>query len=153
LVSGDDYDDFEPPERKIDSLLHLREKKKEQRQQEREHELNIPKSETLRKIYDNISFAQKVKDNPLMLKKEYRGYDFKVINLNSFLNLRLYPRSIYTTDKLLRIVAVSRYEQLKKHIQKKRAVPMNMLWIVLIIIGVIMAIVVILFLLPKFTGG
>ena len=142
----DRHDDFEPPEDKIDNLLR-------QKEQKREQELNVPKSESLRKIYDNIRFTSEVKKTPLMLKKEYHGYDYKVINLNSFLNLRLYPRSIYTTDKLLRLIASSRYEQLKKHIQKKRAVPMNMLWIVLIIIGVIMAIVVILFLLPKFTGG
>jgi len=137
------YKDFEAPEHKIDNLLKRREK-----------DLNVPKSVGLKKIYDNIRFTETVKTNPLMLKKEYKGYDgYKVINLNSFLNLRLYPRSIYTTDKLLRLVASSRYEQLKKHIQKKRAVPMNMLWIILIIMGVIIAILAILFLLPKFTGG
>jgi hypothetical protein len=133
---------FVSPEHKIDELLHRRDRV-----------LNVPKSEGLQKIYDNIKFSNEVKQNPLLLKKEYKGFDCKVINLSSFLNLRLYPRSIYTTDKLLRLVASSRYEQLKKHIAKKRAVPMNMLWIVMIIIGVIMAIVVILFLLPKFTGG
>jgi hypothetical protein len=139
--------DFESPEKKIDELL-----------KRKDRSLVVPKSEGLKKIFDNITFAERVKDDPLLLKKEYKGNvsnngGFRVINLNNFLNLRLYPRSIYTTDKLLRLVASARYEQLKKHINQKRKVPMNMLWIIAIIFGVVIAVVVILMLLPKFMGG
>lgn len=133
-------DVFDDPEKKVDELLKKR-------------TMFVPKSEGLQKIYDNIRFSNVVKEAPLMLKKTYRGHDFKTIDLSNFLNLRLYPRSIYTTDKLLRLVASSRYEQLKKHIAKKRSMPFNMLWIILIIFGVVIAIVSILVLLPKFTGG
>lgn len=135
-------DSFESPEKKIDKLLGRSDKK-----------LVVPKSEGLKKIYDNLKFSEEVKTNPLLLKKEYRGFDAKVINLSSFLNLRLYPRSIYTTDKLLRLVGSSRLEQLKKHLSKKRTMPINFLWIIFIIMGVIIAVIVILVLLPKFGVG
>jgi hypothetical protein len=65
----------------------------------------------------------------------------------------MWPRSIYVTDKLLRLVASSKLEALKRYLSKKRTMPLNMLWIILIIIGVILAIVVIVMLLPRFTGG
>ena len=129
---------FVSPEHKIDELLKKKNKP-----------LLVPRSEAIQKAYDNIKFVEEVRENPLLLKKEYKGFDAKVINLNTFLNLRLYPRSIYTTDKLLRLAVSSRYEKLKKHIAKKRAVSFNMLWIIIIIFAVIMVVIVFVFLLPQ----
>jgi hypothetical protein len=113
----------------------------------------LGKSEQLQKTYDNLVFRKRVRDNPVMTKHGYRVFGAETVDLNSFLALRLWPRSIYVTDKLLRLVAGSKLEVLKRYIAKKRSVPLNMIWILFIIIGVIVAIVVILILLPKFTGG
>ena len=129
---------FVSPEHKVDELLKKKSKPP-----------LVPRSEAIQKAYDNIKFVEEVRENPLLLKKEYKGFDAKVINLNTFLNLRLYPRSIYTTDKLLRLAVSSRYEKLKKHIAKKRAVSFNMLWIIIIIFAVIMVVIVFVFLLPQ----
>ena len=109
----------------------------------------LGKSEELQKTYDNLLFRKKFRDNPLIEKHEYRVFGVETVGLNEFLSLRMWPRSIYVTDKLLRLVAGSKLEVLKRYLVKKRAVPMNMLWILLIIFGVVIAIVVILVLLPK----
>lgn len=139
---------FDDPSQKIDELIKKRDK---------EQHVYVPKSEGLQKIYDNIKFTEKVKDDPILLKRDYRGVvsgeaKYRVISLDNFLELRLYPRSIYVTDKLLRLVASSRLEWLKKYLSKKRSMPLNVLWIILIVMGVIIAVVVILLLLPKFMG-
>ena len=154
---------FDSPEKKIDELLKQKTKTQyvdmeiikdiEPSDKKSDKNIDVPKGEGLKKIYDNLKFVDTVNKNPVMLKKSYRGYTHRVMDLNHFLNLRLYPRSIYTTDKLLRIVAVSKYEQLKKYLAKKRKVSLNFLYIILIIMGVVVAVIVILLLLPKFIGG
>lgn len=146
---------FSSPTEKINSLR----KQKTTTQQYREYEpvkedvkKNIPKGEGLKKMIDNIRFTNTVNDSPVMLKKTYRGYTHRVMDFSHFLNLRLYPRSIYTTDKLLRLVASSTLEQLKKYLSKKRKVPIDALFVVLIIVGVVAVVMVILFLVLPLLG-
>ena len=109
----------------------------------------LSKSEQLQRTYDNLLFRKKVRDEPLMKQHDYRVFGVKTVSLNEFLALRMWPRSIYVTDKLLRLVASSKLEALKRYVAKKRAVPMNMIWILIIIFGVVIVIIVVLFLLPS----
>lgn len=170
-MKNDDSSVFVSPEKKIDELLKKRQQSGHRIEYEHIQEYEpveendigvvskdknvfVPKSEGLKKIFDNLQFVDKVKKEPVLAKKSYKGYTHQVMDLSHFLNLRLYPRSIYTTDKLLRLVATSKYEQLKRYIEKKRKVSMNFLYIILIIMGVVVAIVVILMLVaPRLSGG
>jgi hypothetical protein len=131
---------FDDPHDEIDRLID--------RKPEHRPDL-MSKSEQLQKTYDNLVFRKTVRDNPLTVKHEIKVFGYETVSLNEFLALRLWPRSIYVTDKLLRLVASSKLEALKRYVQKKRAVPMNMIWILLIIFGVVIVIIVILFLLPS----
>jgi hypothetical protein len=111
------------------------------------------KPETLKRVRDNLIFKKYIQENRVDPKSEnVKVFGVKNVNINAILKDNLWDRSIFTTDKLCRMFLSCTLEQLKKYERKKRAVPMNMLWIVAIIIGVILVVIVILFLLPKFVG-
>ena len=74
------------------------------------------------------------------------------VNINAILKDNLWDRSIFTTDKLCRMFLSYTLEQMKKYERKKRAVPLNMLWIILIMFGVVIAIVLVMILLPMLGG-
>jgi len=156
---------FVSPEEKIDRLLQAREQKIQfyepvpQKNNEtvgvvkKKDNVFIPKSEGLKKMFDNLKFTDKVNNEPLITKKQYNGYSsHSVMDISHFLNLRLYPRSIYTTDKLLRLIASSNLETLKKYVSKKRKVSMDFLYIILILVGVACVVMVILFLILPMAG-
>ena len=135
--------EFTDPHKKIDTLIQ---KKKEMASGPLEHS-------QMQKAYSNVIFRNKVKDAPILGNK-YRKKIFGVeyINLQPYLNMRLWPRGIYTTDKLLRLDASAGLEFLKRYLAKKRTLPFNMWWLLIIIFGVIGAIFLILFLLPQLGG-
>jgi hypothetical protein len=139
-LKQDDKRYFDDPHKEIDRLI---ENKGERRQD------LMSKSEQLQKTYDNLVFRKEVREKPLINKHEYKVFGYQTVSLNEFLALRLWPRSIYVTDKLLRLVASSKLEALKRYVAKKRSIPMNMIWILLIIFGVVIVIIIILFLLPS----
>jgi len=135
--------EFTDPHAKIDKLIK---NKSAQGGKQYQHD-------QMQQVYHNLTFRNKVKDNPVMsdkYKKEIFGVE--TLNLQPFLNMRMWPRSIYVTDKLIRLTAAARLEFLKRYIAKKRNVPSNMLWLIIIIFGVIAAIFLILFLLPQLGG-
>ena len=136
-------DKFTDPHVKIDTLIQ---KKKEVAGGELEHS-------QMQKAYSNVVFRNKVKEAPILGDK-YKKLIFGVeyINLQPYLNMRMWPRGIYTTDKLLRLDASAGLEFLKRYLAKKRTLPFNMWWLLIIIFGVIGAIFVILFLLPQLGG-
>jgi len=137
-------DDFEDPHKKLERLKRGMSLKGQNQP--------VDQSERLQETYENLKFRKKVKEKPVMKNRDYLVFGV-VVSLNEFLNLRLWQRSIYVTDKLLRLVARASYEQQKKYITKKRQVPINALWIILIMIIIVVALLVILFLLPKLTGA
>lgn len=132
---------FEDPRDKIDRVINKPTKE--------DIENIIGKSEQLKKIYDNLKFQAEVRENPIKEKHEYRVFGVETVNLNHYLNMRIWPRSIYVTDKLLRLVAAAKLEFLKRYIAKKRNISMNMVWILIIMFGVVVVLLVILFLLPQ----
>jgi hypothetical protein len=96
--------------------------------------------------------------NKMKTKKIDSGYEnvsvfgVKNVNINAILKDNLLDRSIFTTDKLCRMFLSCTLDQLKKYEKKKRAVPMNMLWILMLMFGVIIVVLVVIFLLPQLGG-
>jgi len=106
--------------------------------------------ETLKKVRDNRRFKKRIRFRRVVPKYDnVKVFGVKSVNINAILKDNLWDRSIFTTDKLCRMFLSMTLEQLKKYEKKKRAVPLNMLWIVLLMIGVVVAILVVLFLLPR----
>ena len=106
--------------------------------------------EDLRRVKSNQLFKRRIQSSRVAPSAEnIKVFGVKNVNLNAILKDNLWDRSIFTTDKLCRMFLSCTLEQLKKYERKKRAVPMNMLWIILIIFGVVAVILVVLFLLPK----
>lgn len=110
------------------------------------------KSKQLQQVISNIELSQKYTDKPITTQK----YDTNVfgvqISLHQFLKARIWPRSIYTTDKLLRLTADAQIKFLERYLAKKRKMGFNFWWLIIIIFGVFGAVLVILFLLPMFGG-
>jgi len=148
-------DIFEDPRGKIDEMLA---KRANPSTNDAAGTSRIPpselygKSDQLQKALDNFRFQKKVSEKPILMERRYKGFRGEYVDLGAFLNMRIWPRSIYVTDKLIRLVASAKLEMLKKYIAKKRAVPLNILWILLLMVGIAMAVLVILFLLPNLGG-
>jgi len=111
------------------------------------------KSEGVKKVLENVKFIQKVEEKPLENDVRVKVFGVEYISFTDFLRSRIWTRGIYTTDKLVRLGYGSGLEFLKRYLKKKRTVPFNLLWLIIIMFGVVAAILVIIFLLPKFTGG
>ena len=106
--------------------------------------------EALQKVKDNRRFIRKIEQKQIDPKHEnVKVFGVKNVNLNNILKDNIWNRSIFTTDKLCRMHRKMTYEQLKKYQSKKRHVPLNMMWIIIIMFGVVAAIIVIMLLLPK----
>lgn len=130
---------FQDPHIKIDAAISKK----------RDQKLGMGfKSSGVQRVYDNINFAKKVMENPITTEKYDKTIYNENISLNEFLKMRIWPRSIYVTDKLLRLAAASRLEFLKRYLAKKRKLDFNWLWLIILFVGIAVAMVVIIFLLP-----
>lgn len=108
------------------------------------------KSAEAQRVYDNIDFSDRVEKAPVKTSKyDKKVFGYEMINFNPYINQRIWPRSIYTTDKLVRLAMSAKLEFLKRYLAKKRNVSMNMVFILLLLFGVVAAILVIVFLLPS----
>lgn len=106
--------------------------------------------EALQKVKDNRKFIKNIQDKKIPEDKaNIKVFGVKNVNVNAILKDNIWNRSIFTTDKLCRQFLGMNLEQLKKYEKKKRHVSLNMLWIVMIMFGVIVAILVVIFLLPR----
>jgi len=106
--------------------------------------------EALKRVRDNRRFKKRIRVRRVVPKAEnITVFGVKSVNVNAILKDNLWDRSIFTTDKLSRMFLNMTYEQLKKYIVKKRAVPMGMLWILMLLFGVGAVVLVVLFLLPS----
>ena len=164
-IPNDDVVDYIPDsptgvtEREIDQLLN---KKFTSPKDKIDHSQSVKelyegrrfKSAEAQRVFDNVQFADEVSSNPISTRKfdkEVMGYE--TITFNHYLNQRIWPRSIYTTDKLVRLAMSAKLEFLKRYLSKKRSVPMNMIWLLLILFGVAAAIIVILLIILPLMGG
>ena len=111
------------------------------------------KSKRVEQVYDNLKFAKQVRENPITIdkyKEKILGYN---LNLEPFIEMRVWPRSIYVTDKLLRLVASARLEFLKRYLVKKRKMDLDLKWLIILFLGIGIAVFVILFIIPMLQGG
>ena len=113
------------------------------------------KSRGVQMVYDNLDFARKVKREPVMNERfNKKIFGVETINLQSYINSRIWTRGIYVTDKLLRLAVNARLEFLKRYLKKKRPQDYGFMWLlILIMIGVFGAVLVIMFFLPKLGGA
>lgn len=131
---------FVDPHKKVDDLISKKELAEGKRY----------KSAESQRVFDNIAFGDTVEKNPVVNKdfdKKVLGYE--TVNFNHYINQRIWPRSIYTTDKLVRLAMSAKLEFLKRYLAKKRHVPIGMIWLLIVIFAVVIGIVVIFFLLPS----
>lgn len=133
-------EDFTDPSKKIDKLIREKEQVEGKRL----------KSVESQRIYDNIKFADKVEHDPIVSKEfDKKVFNFETVSLNHYINQRIWPRSIYTTDKLVRLAMSAKLEFLKRYLSKKRHVSMNMIWILLAMFGIAIVVLIVIFLLPR----
>ena len=135
---------FASPQDKIDRSQNVKELREGRRF----------KSAEAQRVFDNVQFADEVSSSPVGTRKydkEVMGYE--TINFNHYLNQRIWPRSIYTTDKLVRLAMSAKLEFLKRYLSKKRSVPMNMIWLLIILFSVVAIIIVILLIIMPLMGG
>lgn len=135
---------FDDPRKKIDGTISKREQK--------------PgmgfKSKGVQRVYDNLNFGKHVQENPVTTDKyDVNVFGVETIDMNHYLSMRIWPRSIYTTDKLMRLIASARLEFLKRYIAKKNKLEFNYLWLIILLIGIPAALLLLLYLLPRLMGG
>lgn len=112
------------------------------------------KPDALKKTMANRQFKKKIRDKKI--NPDYENvnvFGVKNVNINAILKDNLWDRSIFTTDKLCRMFIGCTLDQLKKYEKKKRAVPLNMLWILMLMFGVIIVVLVVVFLFPRLGGA
>ena len=104
----------------------------------------------LKKVKENRDFITYIKENKIA-----PGHDktlifgVKSVNYNAILKDNIRDHSVFTFDKICRMFRNMTFEQLKKYQHKKRSVPFNMIWLLIIMFGVAVAVLVFLFLVPK----
>lgn len=162
----DDNADFDDPRKKIDELINKKEPvaefvpfdspQEKIKKAEHKHDLELGKkfkSAEAQRVFDNVKFADEVESNPV-LSKDYdrKVFGYEMISFNHYLNQRIWPRSIYTTDKLVRLAMSAKLEFLKRYLSKKRHVPMSMIWLLILMFAVGAVILVIMFLILPLMG-
>lgn len=99
---------------------------------------------------DNRNFINKLETHKIKTTHEtVKVFGVKDVNVNAILKDNIWNRSIFTTDKLCRMFLGCTLEQLKKYEKKKRQVPLNLLYLLIIMMGIGIAVIVMLFLLPQ----
>ena len=99
---------------------------------------------------DNRNFINKLETHKI--KPEYetvKVFGVKAVNVNAILKDNIWNRSVFTTDKLCRLFLGCNLEQLKKYEKKKRTISFNIMWLLIIMFGVVIAVLVMVFLLPQ----
>ena len=107
-------------------------------------------SSNLEQIRENIKFVDKVQNNPVATNFfDEKVFNAETININPYIEQQALPSSIYFIDKLIRLNTTASLEWQKRYLSKKRKVPMNMIWLLLLLFGVIGVIMVIIIILPQ----
>jgi hypothetical protein len=107
----------------------------------------------LQEVGDNMEFEKDVEEHPIpdgIGKTKVFGCE--TWDINSILKGNYWRRTIYTTDKLCKLFLKADLNQKKKYLRKKNPTNFNFFWIMIIMFGVVVAIMVIMFLLPRLGG-
>lgn len=101
----------------------------------------------LKKIKDNQNFIKEIEDKPLPHVVASIPVFGTSVDFNAILKDNIWNRSAYTVDMLCDMFLHMNIERMKKYEAKKRKIPMNIIWLMVIMMAVgVGVIVLILFL-------
>jgi len=104
----------------------------------------------LQQVNENLDFIKQVKDNPVQKgEAEIEVFGFETVDISSILKMNIWNRSIFTVDKLSKLFLKMTFEQQKKYLAKKRPLDFNWTWIIIMLMGIVVAVLVMVFLLPR----
>ena len=109
-----------------------------------------PYTENLEKVKDNLHFYNKIQEKPVVSKDFDKTIWGETVNFNHYIEGQAWPSSFYNIDKLIRLNTSAAFEWMKRWLSKKRHVPLDMLWFLLIIIIIVVGIIAVWIILPKF---
>lgn len=100
-------------------------------------------------VDENLRFEKDITENPIP-KGVGRVDCFGTCwDIDSILKGNYWRRSIYTTDKLCKLFLKADLNQKKKYLAKRNPSSFSFYWIMIIMFGVVVAILIMIFLLPK----
>lgn len=107
----------------------------------------------LKAVTENMDFEKEVENEPIPPGVgEVKVFGCETWDINAILKGNYWRRTIYTTDKLCKLFLKADLEQKKKYLRKKNPMEFNMMWLLILAVGGVVAILVILFLLPRLGG-
>ena len=108
----------------------------------------------LKKIKDNQKFIKEIEEKPLPHEVASIPVFGTSVDFNAILKDNIWNRSAYTVDMLCDMFLSMNIERMKKYQAKKRRLPTNIIWLLLIMVAVgVGVIVLILFLKGGGLGG
>lgn len=96
----------------------------------------------LRKIRDNQRFIKEIEDKPLPVEVASIPVFGTSVDFNAILKDNIWNRSAYTVDMLCDMFLSMNIARMKKYQAKKRKLPMNILWLIIILAAVGVGIIV-----------
>lgn len=134
---------MDDPHKKIDNLLAS---KNEDKQPVKSSVTN-----ELERVKDNIKFYNKIQNEPVLTDKYDKSpFGHKQITCNHYIKGQAWPESIFNIDKLIRLNLTAKFEWIKRYLSKKRNVPLNVLWVVIIFMIIGIGILCVWIFLPRF---
>jgi hypothetical protein len=107
----------------------------------------------LQAVGDNMEFEKKVEEHPIPEGVgQTKVFGCETWDINSILIGNYWRRTIYTTDKLCKLFLKADLNQKKKYLRKKNPANFSFFWIMIIMFGVVVAIMLVMFLLPRLGG-
>lgn len=108
----------------------------------------------LEKIRDNKKFIQEIEDNPVDMDVASIPVFGESVDFNAILKDNIWDRSMYTVDMLCDMFLHMNIKRMLKYEAKKRKTPMNIIWLLIILMAAGVGIIVlILFLKGGGLGG
>lgn len=108
----------------------------------------------LQVVGDNMKFEKDLEEHPIprgVGKVDAFGYE--CWDINAILKGNYWRRSIYTTDKLCKLFLKADLNQKKKYLRKRNPMEFNYIWLILLLIGIPIALLIIVFLLPRLAAA
>ena len=104
----------------------------------------------LQRVKENLSWIKEIKEHPVAPGVgEVKVFGCELVDINSILKDNIWNRSIFTVDKLCKLFLKADLEQKKKYLKKRTPLGFNFWWLMILIIGIVIALMVIMFLLPQ----
>lgn len=104
-------------------------------------------------VGENMDFEKTVEEHPIASGVgATKVFGCETWDINSIQKGNYWRRTIYTTDKLCKLFLKADLNQKRKYLRKKNPTNFNFFWIMIIMFGVVVAIMVIMFLVPRLGG-